>query len=447
MAWGFEEAVSYLDGFQFHGFRLGLERMEAILEALGHPERAYRVVHVAGTNGKGSVSSLLAAILSSAGYKTGLYTSPHLSSVTERFLVDGRPMPRECFAQEALEIKRLIELGYELSYFEYTTAIAMKWFAGEGVDIAVLETGLGGRLDATNVVVPEVSVITPIAMDHTAYLGGTLAEIAGEKAGIIKPGRPVVSAEQEAEALFVLMERAGALDAPLYIYDRDFSAVPGDGGHRFSFFGRRKSFEGLCLNLPGDHQVKNGALALAAVEALEEVELAVPDEAVAAGCRSVQWPCRCELLQLPGGETVLLDGAHNPHGVEAMKTFLRGLVSGGMRPAALVWACSDEGGGKDFAGMFQGLAPMFPQVWITEPPGPRSPVTVEQWRKALGYGDGRVALLGDWRAAVEAACRAASPGELVVVAGSLYLAGAVREFLVSEVGGVPKSVCSGWIKS
>jgi dihydrofolate synthase/folylpolyglutamate synthase len=200
----FRSALSYIDKFQFHGLHLGLERMTAILKVLGAPERAYPCLHIAGTNGKGSTCAMAASILQAAGYRVGLYTSPHLSSLRERFRIGDTMISEEELTREIEKIRHFIERGYELSYFEYTTAVAMDWFAEREVDLAVFETGLGGRLDATNVITPLVSVITNISLEHQSYLGSTIPEIAREKAGIIKRGIPVVTGVKSRSAKEVI---------------------------------------------------------------------------------------------------------------------------------------------------------------------------------------------------------------------------------------------------
>ncbi len=447
MNWGFREALEYLNRFQFHGFRLGLQRMEAILHALHEPHNAYPSIHCAGTNGKGSVVSIMASVLGRHGFRVGVYTSPHLVSVTERFRIGDDPMPREVFAELVWRIKGLLDAGYELSYFEFTTTLAMLWFAQEGVDMAIFETGLGGRLDATNVITPMVSVITPISVDHTAYLGSTLAEIAQEKAGIIKPGVPVVSAVQAPAAMEVLTGRASALSAPIFLMGRDFQAVSSGERGRIRFEGRTHRWEEICLGLPGAHQVENCGIALAALEVVAaRVGEELDEEAVRQGCASVVWPCRCELLEISNGAHMVVDGAHNPHGVDALQGFLSQLEEEmGLEPHAMLWACSNEGGGKEFGAMLEEVEDRFSMVVITEPPGPRRPVTVEEWRATLEKGeDGRRrTLVRSWEEGLERVLEEGRDGRLLVVAGSLYLAGAVRAYLLERGLAQQRSPCGG----
>lgn len=416
---GFEEAIEYISGFQFHGFRLGLERMEAVLGALGHPHMAYPCVHVAGTNGKGSVCATLSQVLQQAGYRVGLYTSPHLHSLRERFRINGEEIPEEELSRQISRLRALVEKGYELSYFEYTTAIAFQWFREEGVDLAVIETGLGGRLDATNVVTPLVGIVTNIGLDHQAYLGNSLEEIAREKAGIIKREIPVVSGVMDEPARGILEEACRAASSRLRLLGRDFDLAPDPSGG-FLFAGPGLEVPGIEPALSGRHQAANTALALAAAAELAERGLSIPPEAMQRGVKEVSWPGRSEFLDQPA--RCLLDGAHNLDGVRCLRDLVQDALPG--RPRTLLWACSNEGGTKDFVAMLGEISPLFDSVIITEPPGPRAPVTVKQWKESL-QGQGAV-LERNWEAALEKALSLCGEQGALCVAGSLYLVGAVR---------------------
>ncbi|MEJ2689944.1 MAG: bifunctional folylpolyglutamate synthase/dihydrofolate synthase [Deltaproteobacteria bacterium] len=326
----YQEAVTFLETLQFFKIKLGLESMGLFLQRLGNPHRGLSYIHIAGTNGKGSVGAALVEVLSRAGFKTGWYTSPHLSSVRERFKINGHYISEEAFARHASSIRQILD-GRQITYFEFTTALAFLYFAEEKVDVVVLEVGMGGRLDATNVITPLVSVITNVAMDHEAYLGNTLAAIAFEKAGIIKEWVPVVSAVEEEEAIQVIAGVCRERKAPLYLLGRDFSLEKGEAGS-FCYRGLSEPFgriSGLVFSLLGPHQRKNMALALAAIEILSNVdELNSGVQAVLHDAmRQVRWPGRVELLSVEqpgavlkagvqGRENVLLDGAHNPAGVQ-----------------------------------------------------------------------------------------------------------------------------------
>jgi len=416
----YEEAISYLNRFQFHGFKLGIERIEAILQALKRPHQAYPLIHVAGTNGKGSVCAYLSSILMTAGHKVGRYTSPHLWSLVERFDINGHYISHNELAHAIERIKGYVEQGLELSYFEYTTAIAFKWFEEQQVNVAVVETGLGGRLDATNVISPLCAVITNVDLDHMSYLGNTLEQIAFEKAGIIKPDIPVVTGVQDSAALAVIADRARSLNAPVFRLGKDFAVKAVNGG---------MEYKGLHVHLPivrpgllGRHQYQNAALALAACEVIGQ-HLSISEAALKQGIEAATWPCRGELLQV-GGRRVLLDGAHNPHGIQALCTLLEDLKCDSQK-AHLLFGVSNEGGDKDFVGMLRRLSPFFRGIYITEPPGPRRPVYLEEWQEKAHRLE--LSYIKDWKQALEACLNAA--GNLVCVAGSLYLVGAVRHLL------------------
>ncbi|PXF56577.1 MAG: bifunctional folylpolyglutamate synthase/dihydrofolate synthase [Deltaproteobacteria bacterium] len=427
----FKAALAYLDKFQFHGFRLGLERMTSILNALGSPEKSYPCLHVAGTNGKGSVSAIIASILHAAGYRTGLYTSPHLSSLRERFRIGDTMISEEELKEQIWRIKDFLERGYELSYFEFTTAIAMVWFAEQGVDLVIFETGLGGRLDATNIVTPMVSVITNVSLEHQAFLGSSISEIAREKAGIIKKGVPVITGVGEQPALSMILNRCLEMKAPVWELGRDFD-IEEHGNSGIDYKGEFLKINGLCPALKGRHQAVNAGLAIAACERLIKQGFRVTDTAVRNGCRDVYWPGRGELLK--GSCRVLLDGAHNLGGLRSLKGLLGRLnTTQGDKDRnfhTLLWACSDEGGDKDFVAMLRQISSLFGQIIITEPPGPRAPVTLERWIGSDIPKD--VTLEQNWQKALNKALLNCNKEDLLCVAGSLYLVGAVREELMER---------------
>ncbi len=425
-----EEAIAYLDKFQFHGFRLGLERIKAVLSALGEPQEAFPCIHVAGTNGKGSVCAALSHIFTRAGFRTGFYSSPHLFSLNERFRVDMKPVEDSHLTGLISDIATLVEEGFELSYFEFTTAMAFLYFARIGVDIAVVETGLGGRLDATNVITPEVSVITNVSLEHQAYLGATIKEIAREKAGIIKRTVPVITGSLDQQAEGVVMERAAELECPVLRLGREFRIHPGREG-TFDYSGPFFRMRGLRFGLAGEHQLENAATAISAVETMNEREVDVPEEAVRSGLAETDWPARGEFLR-KGGVTVLLDGAHNLAGVNALKGLLHNnnvQKESSRSDRALLWACSDEGGDKDVSSLLERIAPFFGRIVITEPPGPRKPVRIEDWQGK--HPDGwKVCFESDWLKALDLLVKEIQGHFLLVVSGSLYLVGAVRDALL-----------------
>ena len=474
-----------LEKLERFGERPGLERIQFLLNALGNPERAFPAVHVAGTNGKGSTSAMIASVLRAAGLRVGLFTSPHLVRYNERIVVDGR-----CISDEELdalmgELEPLLRMAAaapgvgQPTEFEAATAAAVAYFARRRVDVAVVEVGLGGSLDSTNVVRPVVSVMTPIGLDHTNRLGKTLAQIARDKAGIIRPGVPVVSAAQAPEAAQVIAEAAAARGAPLLMAGRDFDVrlrgvgpdgtefdvkVPvtdgeaaGAGGHAAK--AAERWMKGLRVPLLGAHQAGNGAVAAVACLVLREAggapgpvgaypaphpgpdpvprpaaQQAVPlgkwagitEAAVREGLRNVRWPGRMEVL--PGRPAVILDGAHNAEAAAVLAEALRAVFPS--RRPVFVFAALRE---KPVDRMLEQLLPLGRAVVLTAPRSSRTP-PMDPHELARRAADRIEAVFVEPAAerAVEKAKALAGPEGVVCVCGSLYLVGEVRGLLAGE---------------
>ncbi len=426
----FEQAYQWLCGFQFHGIKPGLERITLLLERLGNPHHRFPAVHIAGTNGKGSTAAILETLLRAHGIKTGLYTSPHLVSVCERFLIGGRPISTKRFASLCTKVKEALG-DLPITYFELTTAMAFVLFAEEEVDLAVVECGLGGRLDATNVLVPQVALITTVGLDHQAYLGHSLTEVAREKAGIIKPQVPVVIGPLGPEALEVVEKRCAEESAPLWRLGRDFRVFPCRGG---LFYQGKHQLPRLSLRLKGKFQQINLALALKAHELLAERGFPFAEYSVREALNKVFWPGRYEKLRLP--RLVILDGAHNLDGVEALLASLR---EDGIERYELLFAASDEGGTKPYLEMLRKLVRGATKVFLCPPPGPRRPVTIKEWEAHLRAAKEKegsrcreidFVLRDSWEEALSLALAAPSPPLLVT--GSLYLVGHVRQYLYQK---------------
>jgi len=437
----------FLESLKPNHISLGLERIEALCRALEIPAEGPHVI-VAGTNGKGSTCAYLLAILAGAGYRVGLYTSPHLSCVRERFRLNGRLITEAEFAALASRIHGVLA-GEQITYFEFTTALALLWFAEQKVDLAIMEVGMGGRLDATNVIQPLVGVITNVSMDHQAYLGHTLAEVAAEKAGIIKAGVPLVSGVAADISREVVAARCRELGAPLFLLGRDFfwhsdpateqlEVSPGnrrDGEHaRWSYQGLHTAYQGLHGNLRGLHQRDNLSLALATLELLAP-RLPVAEAAVRAGLTAVKWPGRLELLnwQRPeasesGPRRLLLDGAHNPAGAA---TLAAALTTGfPRRKLLMVWASMAD---KEVAATLALVAPLCDIFIFTRPESERS-ATAELLIEALPPElRSRAVAAAGVEAALLKAWDLAGTDDLIVVAGSLYLVGAARRLVLGEV--------------
>jgi dihydrofolate synthase/folylpolyglutamate synthase len=424
------EALEFFSRLSPSSIKLGLERVWAALEALGHPERSFPALHVAGTNGKGSTCAFASAALHAAGHRVGLYTSPHLVRVNERIRVDGVEIEDELFGQRILEVLERHPDAPNLTYFEFGTVVAFWHFAREAVDVAVVEVGLGGRLDATNACQPLVTAITPVSFDHMEYLGNTLGAIAGEKAGILKPGVPVVVSRQEPEALAAIERRAGEVGAPVLLEGRDFSLnARSDGG--LAYEGPGLSLEGLVLGLRGPHQRQNAAVAVASLARLSSLGVPVSPEALRAGLAGARWPGRLE--ELGGQPPVLLDGAHNPAGVQVLLEGLRYLYPG-RRIHCVFGVVAD----KDRGPMLRALLPTCTSVHLTPLDTPRSLVPESYLDEARALC-ADVSAYASLDAALAGARERAASGDVLLCTGSLFLVGSVRARLGGNLGALHHS--------
>jgi len=400
--------LTWLFALEQFGIKFGLESISTIVARLGHPERTFRSVHIAGTNGKGSVTAMVDAALRAAGHRSARYTSPHLVDLTERFVIDGRPVSQETLIAAVARVRVTIEgliaeraLTAQPTFFEVTTAVAFELFRRAGVEIAVLEVGLGGRLDATNVVLPIATAITSIAFDHQKYLGSTLSAIAFEKAGIIKPGVPLVVGDLDPEAATVIERMADERGAELIKTSARDAAD-------------------FTVGLPGTHQLANAAVAVRLLTILNARGFAVPPEAIAAGLARPEWPGRLDRRCLPDGREVLLDAAHNPAGAAALASYLR---AEGSSPPVVFAAMRD----KDIAGMFAALLPAVGHLVVTRASNARSadPVMLAEQARAVAPAL-TIAIEPVLDQALAAAWRR-SPR--IVVAGSIFLLGDVLKLL------------------
>jgi dihydrofolate synthase / folylpolyglutamate synthase len=409
------DALSYLFSLEQFGIKFGLSSIRALLARLGNPDHAFRSIHIAGTNGKGSVTAMVDNVLRRAGHRSARYTSPHLIDLSERFVVDGTAVTAAELERAAGDVRQAIEsaiadgtLSAKPTFFEATTAMAFDMFRRAGVDFAVIEVGLGGRLDSTNVIDPIVTAITSIDFDHQQYLGNTLAEIAGEKAGIIKPGVPVVVGDVVPEA-FAVIERIAR--------ERGADLIRSDAAAR--------DYGSMTPGLRGAHQIANARVAMRVLETLERLGVAIGRQAVVDGLTTVSWPGRLEHRTRRDGREIVLDAAHNPAGAAALASYLRSLedARGGLKPALVFAAMRD----KDVDGMLKVLLPAIGRVVVTRPSNPRSadPEELASRIRALQPAL-TVEVVVPPAAAV---ARAADTSTLVVVAGSIFLLGDVMQEL------------------
>ncbi|MBU1453066.1 MAG: bifunctional folylpolyglutamate synthase/dihydrofolate synthase [Proteobacteria bacterium] len=428
----YQKAVAKLYELQKFGIKLGLSSTQNLLKGLGDPHHGLACVHLAGTNGKGSVGAMLEAALIQAGVKVGFYTSPHLERFTERFRINGKEISQRQVVQLCDEVWRAVDLREPPTYFEFVTAMAFAHFRRQEVELAIMETGLGGRLDATNICQPLVTVITNLSREHEDYLGKGLANIAFEKAGIIKPGVPLVHGVTQPVARKVVEDTALAKGAPIYRRGRElrFRRGPGD---RFSLEGRLWSLRGQRTNLVGRHQPINACLALGAAEVLAEKGLPLTAEHLAQGLNEVHWPGRLEQWPTePDQATLWLDGAHNPGAALALLASLEGMRQGRSPLVMVVGVMADKEVGK-LLGL---LLPAADRVVYSRPVYARA-AAPEVLAAAAPAGAPPGETEPDLGRAMERARALAGPQGVVLVTGSLFTVGEARTILGGGISDLP----------
>ncbi len=419
----YSETVQFLFGLQQHGIKLGLETIRALLTRVGDPQRRYPVLHIGGTNGKGSTAAMVASMLQAAGHRVGLYTSPHLIDFRERIRINGVMVSEEKVTALVETLQAAAAPDLAPTFFEFTTALAFLYFSECGVNAAVLEVGLGGRFDATNVVEPLATAITTIGLDHEAYLGSTLEAIAGEKAGIVKGAVPLVMGRIDQPARGVIEERASAAAAAVYALNRDFRCS-GSSTADCHYAGMMVQYDHLCCSLPGQFQLDNLACALALIELAQARGLAMSEAAVRAGLQHVAWEGRMEMV----GEApaVLVDGAHNPAAASVLAEYLSAWRH--ERPAARIHLVLGMMRDKRPREFLVPLLPLIDSVILTQADLPRA-----------SSGSDLRALLQDCAPAASVAAtpadalacakRSAAPIDLICVTGSLMLVGEIKALL------------------
>ncbi|HYE82558.1 MAG TPA: folylpolyglutamate synthase/dihydrofolate synthase family protein [Clostridia bacterium] len=428
----YAEVVNHIETTMKFGCRPGLERTAKLLDFLGNPHKKLRLIHVAGTNGKGSTTAMIASILSSAGYSTGMYTSPHLYRNTERMTIDGAEITEEDFVRYALEVMNMVKLMRDMgleepTQFEMYTAMALLYFERKKVDFAVIEVGLGGRYDATNVIDPVLSVITSISYDHMDILGDTIEKIAYEKAGIIKEGRTVIMYPQLfPEAAGVIEEVSREKKAVLVKADaasvmlRNYSM----GGQMIDFEYPGYSIPGMKLPLIGDHQIKNAAVALTAIAELNRMGYSVNVDAVRKGIETVKWPCRLSIVS--SEPLILIDGAHNEDGINSLQAALSKYFSS--RKIIFVIGMLRD---KDYSYAIRKLMPAAHYTVATEPVSERA-LSANAMAEAVKPYCSSVCAEPDITKAIEKAKTLYDRNSMICICGSLYLAGTAYEYLISH---------------
>jgi dihydrofolate synthase/folylpolyglutamate synthase len=407
----YAEAIEFLYQLQKFGAVLGLEKTRQLAGLAGNPQERLKFIHVAGTNGKGSTCAMLESIYRHAGYKVGLFTSPHLISFTERIQVDRKPIAESDVARLTEELKGYLHgLSSSPTFFEFVTVMALIYFEEQAVDLVIWETGLGGRLDSTNIVTPAASVITNIQLDHEKWLGHTLAEIAREKAGIIKPGVPVITGVEDASALEVIRTVAAQNNAPLHHVTEPARA--------------------LELSLPGEHQKKNAAVALKTAEVLNPV---LPIRDAQSALRKVIWPGRFDIRG-----RYILDGAHNPDGARTLRRTLEEMFPG-LKPTFIVGILAD----KDIAAMAQEIAAVAGRIYTVAVQSDRAAqaeIIAAEFRRIAPN------LPVQSCATLAAAIRISENNDRIVITGSLHFLGEAMEFLGLEAGPVNERALNDWTK-
>jgi dihydrofolate synthase/folylpolyglutamate synthase len=425
----YRETIDYLFALQKHGIKLALSNSLALMALMGDPHRKFRSVHVAGTNGKGSTASFIAHMLQAAGYRVGLYTSPHLVSFTERIRINNALITEAKVVALAGRVRDAARkaagpdstAAFSPTFFEVATAMAFTYFAEEGVDIAVIEVGMGGRLDSTNVITPLVSVITNIEFEHTEFLGTTLTEIAGEKAGIIKPGVPVVTGAMQQEVIAVIERDAAAAKASVYRLPRDFMPAPitSRGEQVFDYRGIKTSYEKVRINMLGRYQIDNACLALAAIECLRSAGVSVNEAAARCGLEKARWEGRLELVARK--PDIYLDGAHNPASAHKLAETVREMKPAYRRIVLIIGILGD----KDYQGIIAALVPLADHVIVTKPRYSRA-MDVRVLASEIRKLNGSIEAAETVDEAIAMVRHKASSDDLVLITGSLYVVGDAR---------------------
>ena len=413
-----QNPLSYLEGLKQKGINLGLGPISRLLARLDNPQNGYKTILIGGTNGKGSTAAILSSILMKEGMNVGLYTSPHLRDFRERIRTNDHMLPGDTLCTLIDKVRD--EIREDVTYFEFVTALAFLYFSMCKVDMAIVEVGMGGRLDATNLVSPEVSIITNISMEHQKYLGNDLKSIASEKGGIIKERGVCVTAARGRKVINTLEGISRQREAVLYRTGRDIR-VRRSGRGDFSYYGINKRYSGLKLSLAGRHQIENAALALAAIEVLTEKGVSISDTSVVEGLRDVRWEGRLELVSRNPG--IVVDGAHNPAGISSLCSSL--LTDFSYRRLIVVFGVLRD---KDYAGMLKKLLPLVDKIVLTKPKVERAACT-EDLLSVASLHHGNIEVVDDSAEALDRARFFAGADDLVCVTGSLYLVGEIKKHL------------------
>ncbi len=426
---GYEDAISYLFSLEKIGIKFGLENIRLLLQNMGNPQENYPSIHISGTNGKGSTAQFITAVLIAAGYRVGTYTSPHLIDFSERIQINSSPISKDIITDGLSRIRRCIEADklseFIPTYFEVSTALAFWCFNREEIDVAVVETGMGGRLDATNVLDPTVSVITNIALEHQNYLGDSLEKIAYEKAGIIKPGRPLVLGEKNPELVQLFQKRCQEEQAEFYPAVGSLELQEeNNNGSRFHIRGNDIDYDDLQIGLLGRFQVENAWLSVRACEQLGRIGFKISEESIRTGLESASWPGRMQILQK--SPLVLADGAHNPKAAESLMDTIGQFLN--FQRLFLIFGCMHD---KDILETLGKFIPAAQQIILTRSKNDRA----EDPQNILNMIDREAintVVIQDAQSAVKYALDEANADDMVLITGSLYVVGDILPMFENE---------------
>ncbi len=424
----YQKSLDYLYGLEKFGMIFGLTQVGRILRAIGNPHKEIQAIHIGGTNGKGSTAAMISSILQKEGYRVGLYTSPHLVRFTERIKVNGKEIEAEEVAVLTEWMRKEVEaagIASPFTFFDFTTAMALQYFKQKLVDLAVLEVGLGGRLDSTNVVDPLVSIITNVAKDHEEHLGNTLFKIAKEKAGIIKKARPLITAVTRPQILRLLSDICREKGTPIFRVGKEFRYARGEDGD-FSYEGINRKLWSVHLNLKGSHQVVNAATAFGAMEVLEDLGYQVSTDAMIEGVKDVEWPGRLEMIS--SSPAVILDGAHNPAGARVLKESLEKDFQY-QHLILLIGIMKD----KDIESMLHLLAPLADHIILTRPHTDRA-APPPLLKKMLGRNGKKAEIVEDLKQAIGRGLSLVQKEDLLCITGSFYTVGEARNYFRPKRG-------------
>ena len=415
----YKESISYLYKLQKYGIKFGLSSTKNLLNFFGNPHISQNYIHIAGTNGKGSVANFITSILVQAGYRVGLYTSPHLVRFTERIQINFEEISQKEVVDLVEELKKAIVPSEPPTFFEAVTAMALTYFSKKNVDIAVIEVGMGGRLDATNIITPLMSIITNISFDHQQFLGNTLKEIAFEKAGIIKEGIPTITGANDKEAIKVIKKICKEKNSKLFILHKDFSFEKQKDG--FTYKGILGNIDDLHLSLIGDHQYENASIALAAIELLIQKGWNIRPVHIIKGLKSVKWPGRLHIVSKD--PTVILDGAHNPEAIKRLKETV--LSNFTYKKLILILGIMED---KDISSMLEEILEIADYVIFSAPNYTRAadPIRLMELSKKVPL---KKEILTPLSSAIKKALLVANKEDLVLICGSLFTVGEALAYL------------------